>query len=1217
MKHFIPYQPSKTVYPLFEFHVERHLRSKYQIDDILFSQQGSIVFSDFNAVRLFVHKLNSKRDPRLHIYPGEVNAAGLLEEIFHYLLRLYEKEVNPKVFEKAVIHLHKYMGAEKLQAILYDMLDKFPPTEVYKGNISIGEYFKSGSYDRPNAQLVIEEGIMLFLANFNPANHKLKELFDDKHLDDSEAFRLMIDHLEDFFEEQPSFGPDQQDIFTIFKTPILAAPNDISKQIDFLLQKWESILPENIILQLLRSKDLLREDVRFDTMGDGGGGHPTMAPNYKGIASDSDAFSIGKSGFRYADDASRDYEEIEAFTQDVHWMPSVVMLAKNTWVWLDQLSKKYQREIRRLDQIPDEELDLIKQWNFTGLWLIGIWERSEASRRIKHIMGNVDAVSSAYSLYDYKIAHDLGGDEAYDNLNQRTRARGIRLASDMVPNHTGLYSKWTIEHPDYFIQAQQPPFPGYTFSGENLSQNPDIEIRIEDGYFSKTDAAVVFQWVNKTTGQVRYMYHGNDGTNMPWNDTAQLDMLKHEVRQAVIEKIFEVARKFSIIRFDAAMTLAKKHFSRLWYPRPGTGGDIPSRSDYAMTQNEFDELFPVEFWREVVDRMNAEMPETLLLAEAFWFMEGYFVRTLGMHRVYNSAFMHMLKNEENEKYRDLITNTLEFEPEILKRYVNFMSNPDEETAIRQFGTDDKYFGVALLMNTLPGLPMFAHGQIEGYTEKYGMEYQRAYYNEVPAQWLIEKHEKQLFPITKKRYLFSEVDNFNIFDFVDGYGNVNENVFAYTNRFNHEKTLVLYNNKYEQTQGRIHFSAAKLTRTESGKEPISVSLAQALNIRQDDGIYYVFREHISGLEYLKKGKDIHHDGLQWALKGFEYRLFWDFREIHDQSGEYEKLLWKTGAGVPSVEIALNEMRLQPLHQLFEELFAEDIINFLINRSRETQQGKSEKLGYTLLKGRFENFISKTAQHFDITDLNPTLCAESFDSRVKTLETAFCFFFENSHNLRDFLFTSGIESVDDLLTIGTKSRYRENMILLLAVFAYQSLFENATEKTAKLLQSRLKLEWPLYNVLQRTGRGDMAIVRDINLVLILVDQKNELFNFDSLTPPDKNQEESALLKKELLIKKASKAIEILEQKPIQEFIGLNEYQGILYFSKESYEEFISWLFTTSVLDYFRNKDVSFTHDEKKWVELKIGASLKYFISAGDISESAGYQLEKLKNLLLKVN
>ena len=119
----------------------------------------------------------------------------------------------------------------------------------------------------------------------------------------------------------------------------------------------------------------------------------------------------------------------------------------------------------------------------------------------------------------------------------------------------------------------------------------------------------------------------------------------------------------------------------------------------------------------------------LLLAEAFWLLEGYFVRTLGMHRVYNSAFMNMLKDEENAKYRSVMKNTLEFNPEILKRFVNFMSNPDEETAISQFGKEDKYFGICTMMVTLPGLPMFAHGQIEGFTEKYGMEYRYAKWDE--------------------------------------------------------------------------------------------------------------------------------------------------------------------------------------------------------------------------------------------------------------------------------------------------------------------------------------------------------------------------------------------------------------------------------------------------------------------------------------------------------
>ena len=66
-----------------------------------------------------------------------------------------------------------------------------------------------------------------------------------------------------------------------------------------------------------------------------------------------------------------------------------------------------------------------------------------------------------------------------------------------------------------------------------------------------------------------------------------------------------------------------------------------------MSKAEFNRRMPEEFWREVVDRVAAEAPDTLLLAEAFWLMEGYFVRTLGMHRVYNSAFMNMLRDEQN------------------------------------------------------------------------------------------------------------------------------------------------------------------------------------------------------------------------------------------------------------------------------------------------------------------------------------------------------------------------------------------------------------------------------------------------------------------------------------------------------------------------------------------------------------------------------------------
>ena len=484
-------------------------------------------------------------------------------------------------------------------------------------------------------------------------------------------------------------------------------------------------------------------------------------------------------------------------------MPRLVLIAKSTHVWLDQLSRRYGRDIRTLDAIPDEELDRLARWGITGLWLIGLWERSQASRRIKAWRGNPDAAASAYSLDDYRIADDLGGEAAWADLRGRAWARGMRLASDMVPNHMGIDSRWVIEHPEWFLSLPEPPYPGYTFNGENLAEDERVEIRLEDHYWDNSDAAVVFERRDRWSGDRRYVYHGNDGTSFPWNDTAQLDFSQAAVREQVIQTILDVARRFPVIRFDAAMVLAKRHVQRLWFPEPGEGGGaIPSRAEFGtMSQAEFDAAMPTEFWREVVDRVAVEAPDTLLLAEAFWLIEGYFVRTLGMHRVYNSAFMHMLRDEDNAGYRQVIKKTLEFDPEILKRYVNFMNNPDEKTAVEQFGKGDKYFGVATLLATLPGLPMFGHGQFEGFAEKYGMEFRRASMDEQPDRWLIERHEREIVPLLHRRGDFAEARDFLLYDVAARRRRASTSTCSPTRTGRGpSRSLVVYHNRYAETVG---------------------------------------------------------------------------------------------------------------------------------------------------------------------------------------------------------------------------------------------------------------------------------------------------------------------------------------------------------------------------------------------------------------------------------
>ena len=91
------------------------------------------------------------------------------------------------------------------------------------------------------------------------------------------------------------------------------------------------------------------------------------------------------------------------------------------------------------------------------------------------------------------MANDLGGEEAYLNLRDRAWQRGIRLGSDMVPNHMGIDSQLGGRASRLVPSLPYPPYPAYTFDGPDVSNDGRVEIKIEDHYYDRTDAAVVFR----------------------------------------------------------------------------------------------------------------------------------------------------------------------------------------------------------------------------------------------------------------------------------------------------------------------------------------------------------------------------------------------------------------------------------------------------------------------------------------------------------------------------------------------------------------------------------------------------------------------------------------------------------------------------------------------------------------------------------------------------
>ncbi|MBX3204431.1 MAG: hypothetical protein KF764_05150, partial [Labilithrix sp.] len=903
-------------------------------DDVFFApRRGDIVFQDGAAVRAFADRVNrgEARAAGAEVRPAELAAMALVHEVLHAVAGMY-RERHPESFARLTAAIEASLGPDARNLVL-EFLGTFPPPPVYRtlqgdGDASPAAYLErmdldAGGAARARAVAEIdEELLLLWVTNQNVAYDPVRSIVGDHEL--GPTYRAFVGEARRFFADEPRFGPKGETLLELLLAPGRAHPTSIFAQLEYIDRAWATALGLDKLplwRRMAWTQDLRVEEDKWFERGGPGPGEPLL-----------EAMQFG---------AKAAADEPAQFSPDLNWMPNVVLIAKSVYVWLDQLAKKYGREITRLDQVPDEELDLLAARGLNGLWLIGLFERSAASRRVKQMRGDRDALASAYSLKAYEIAHELGGVPAYENLKARAWARGVRLAADMVPNHVGIDGDWVIDHPDWFLQVRRPPFPAYRFGGPDLAENNRVGVFLEEGYWDKTDAAVVFRRHDSWSGEDRFIYHGNDGTSMPWNDTAQLDYLKAEVRRAVIETILHVARMFPIIRFDAAMTLAKRHIQRLWYPLPGQGGAIPSRADYAMTQEEFDAAIPIEFWREVVDEVAERAPDTLLLAEAFWMMEGYFVRTLGMHRVYNSAFMNMLKREENDKYRATITNVLDFDPEILKRFVNFMNNPDEETAVAQFGDDDKYFGVCVLMSTMPGLPMFGHGQIEGLHEKYGMEYRRARWNEQPNEHLVRRHEREIFPLLHKRYLFSGVERFALYDFVTDSGRVDQDVYAYSNGAGDERALVVFNNKWKSTRGRIYRS------THRGSVVDELGLAAAAAA----GDWLVIRDLPHGLEYLRSAREIVEGGVAWELQAFQYHVLDGFRPVTATLElPYDRLAAElAGRGVPDVERAVRELYRRPVHAPLREACSKGHIGYLTSEldaadDTRARAALAERLGH---------------------------------------------------------------------------------------------------------------------------------------------------------------------------------------------------------------------------------------------------------------------------------
>lgn len=346
------------------------------------------------------------------------------------------------------------------------------------------------------------------------------------------------------------------------------------------------------------------------------------------------------------------------------------ILEINTISWLYDLSKKFNRPIK-LDTIPENIIDEISR-NFDGIWLMGVWTRSQRSKDLSIYWENLnhnyakvlpdinyeeDIIGSAYAIADYKINPMIGDFNGLKKFKNKLNEQNKILLLDFVPNHTAVDHWWVKKHPEYYFHGTE----------EDLDFNRNVFLKIGKKIFA----------------------HGKDPFFPPWTDTLQMNPFSEKYRTKVINLLTEFSKYCDGVRCDMAMLLVDSIFLKNW-------GFIT----YKPLSNEF--------WVEIIHKVKEQSPNFIFLAEVYWNMQEELIKQ-GFDYCYDKEFYDALFQNNQEEIRKRLKKPVNYQNHLLR----FLENHDERRSMVAFGKE-RSLAAAILTFTTPGSKLVYNGQSTGY-----------------------------------------------------------------------------------------------------------------------------------------------------------------------------------------------------------------------------------------------------------------------------------------------------------------------------------------------------------------------------------------------------------------------------------------------------------------------------------------------------------------------
>lgn len=432
------------------------------------------------------------------------------------------------------------------------------------------------------------------------------------------------------------------------------------------------------------------------------------------------------------------------------WRANPLIYEINTWTWLHGLSERARQRIT-LGNVPDEELDALASWGLDAIWLMGVWERSPASRKIAAEHPDLqaeyhralpdytpdDISGSPYAIRSYEVDSYLGGRAGLATLRERLAARGLRLILDFVPNHTSHDCYWLATHPEFYLHGTE----------TELAAQPDHFFR-----YTTNAGDVIFA-------------NGRDPYFPAWTDTAQLNPFSPQLRQHVIATLHDIAEQCDGVRCDMAMLVTSEIVAQTWGER---AGDPPEK----------------DYWIEIIPAIKAQHPDFLFISEVYWGLE-WALQQQGFDYMYDKELYNRLHHAPVPEIRAHLQADLAYQTKL----VRMIENHDEARAATSLGVP-RSLAAAALITTLPGATLLHEGQFQGHRVKLPVQLRRRpHEDDQPA---VEAFYRALLQeVTQPVYHTGEWVLRKVEPLSPGDGS-HANVIAYTWRDDDERRLVAIN-----------------------------------------------------------------------------------------------------------------------------------------------------------------------------------------------------------------------------------------------------------------------------------------------------------------------------------------------------------------------------------------------------------------------------------------